>query len=92
MAEAVSRQSFTGVAPVRSQDSGCDIYDGQSDSVTGLSPSICFLLSYHWPTLTLIYVLSLPEGKVGEGWGLSENQRSFGTTAALGDKLLSLSL
>jgi len=93
MAEAVSRHSFTGVAPVRSQDSACDIYDGQSGTVTGLSPSICFLLSvpfYHWPTLTLIYVLSLPEGQAGEAWGLSENQRSFGTTGALGGKLLSL--
>jgi hypothetical protein len=74
MAEAVSRQPFTGVAPVRSQDSVCDIYGRQSGTVTSLSPSTCFLLSvqfHHWPTLTLIYVLLLPEGQAGEAWGPS---------------------
>jgi len=34
--------------------------------------------------------LLLPEGQADEAWGLSENQRCFGTTAALGGKLLSL--
>jgi hypothetical protein len=93
MAEAVTRRPFTGDAPVQSKDNACDIYGGQSGSVTVLSPSTCFPLSvpfHNCPTLTLIYVLSLSEGQAGEAWGSSEEQRSFGTAAALGVKLLSL--
>jgi len=95
MAEAVSRRPFTGDASVRSQGSGCDIYGGQNGTVAGLSPSTCFPMSvpfHHCPTVTLIYVFSLPEGQAGEAWGSSEKQRSFDSAAALGGKLLSLFL
>jgi len=95
MAEAVSRRPFTGDPPVRSHDSACDIYGGQIGTVTGLSPSTCFSLSvpFHYcPTLTLIYVLPLPEGQAGEAWGPSKKQLCFGTAAVLGGKLLSLFL
>jgi hypothetical protein len=95
MADAVSRRPFTGDAPVRSNDIACDIYGGQSGTMTGLSPSTCFPLSvlfHHCPTLTLIYGLPLPEGQAGEAWGPSKKQRCFGTAAALGGKLLSLFL
>jgi len=93
MAEAVSLRPFTGDTPFRSQGSACDIYGGQRGTVTSLSPSTRFPLSvpfHHYPTLTPIYVLPLPEGQAGEAWASSEKQHSFVTAAALGGKLLSL--
>jgi len=39
MAQAVSRRLLTAVARVRSQASPCEIGGGQSDTLTGFSPS-----------------------------------------------------
>jgi len=72
MAQAVSRRPLTAVAPVRSQASPCEIGGGQSDTVTGFSPSSSVspvsivppMLDTHLSSSTCCF---LPEGQTGEG-------------------------